>query len=243
MLRRLQKMLCATLIALMLVATFTPALAASVTAKVSSSSARVYKKASQSSGSLKLKKGTTVKVTAVSGSWAKVKKNGHTGYILKKNLDLASSAAKSKSSSKSGSKKSWKSKVVKMNWYSGGSEVLKKGWYATIYDIDTGITVRIKRMGGHNHADVEPASSADTVKLLKVAKGHFDWKSHAVILKAGGKYVACAINTMPHGDQTIRNNNYDGQFCLHMCGSKTHGSGKENSAHQAAIDRAYRWAH
>ena len=239
MLRCLQKMLCATLVALMLVTASVPALAASVTAKVSSSSARVYKRASQSSSSIGLKKGTKVKVTSLSGKWAKVKKNGHTGYILKKNLDLVSSGAKSKSSSS----KSWKSKVVKMNWYSGGGNVLKKGCYGTIYDIDTGVSLRIKRMGGHNHADVEPASSADTVKLLKVAKGSFDWKSHAVILKAGGKYVACAINTMPHGDQTIRTNNYDGQFCLHMCGSKTHGSGKVNSAHQAAIDRAYRWAH
>ena len=248
MLRRLQKMLCATLVALMLVTTFTPALAASVTAKVSSSSAKVYKKASKSSRSCRLKKGTTVKVTAVHGSWAKVKKNGHTGYMPKKYLNLTSSGAKSKSASKStkkssSRKKSWKSKVVKMNWYSGGSNVLKKGSYGTIYDIDTGVKLRIKRMGGHNHADVEPASSADTVKLLKVAKGHFDWKSHAVILKAGGKYVASAINTKPHGAQTIRSNNYDGQFCLHMTGSKTHGSSKENSAHQASIDRAYKWAH
>ena len=246
MLRRLQKMIFATLVALMLVTSFTPALAKSVTAKVSSSSAKVYRKASTSSRSMRLKKGTTVKVTAVHGSWAKVKKNGHTGYMPKKYLSVGSSKSKSSSKSsskKSSSRKSWKSKVVKMNWFNGGENVLKKGSYGTIYDIDTGIKLRIKRMGGHYHADVEPASAADTVKLLKVAKGSFSWKSHAVILKAGGKYVASAINTKPHGDQTIRSNNYDGQFCLHMVGSKTHASNKENSAHQASIDRAYRWAH
>ena len=78
MLRRLQKMLCAALIALLLISSATPALAKSVTAKVNSSSAKVYKKASRSSASAKLKKGTKVKVTAVSGSWAKVKLNGKT---------------------------------------------------------------------------------------------------------------------------------------------------------------------
>ena len=98
-------------------------------------------------------------------------------------------------------------------------------------------------MGGHNHADVEPATAADTAKLLKIAGGSFSWDSHAVILRAGGKYVACAINTMPHGDQTIAGNNYEGQFCLHMTGSTTHGTTTVNANHQAAINQAYNWAH
>jgi len=236
MLRRLQKMICLLAVALLLTSTMTPAMAKTVKAKVNSSSAKVYKKASRSSKSVKLEKGLTLKVTGVSGSWARVKLNGRTGYIPKKYLTATSSKTKKRS-------KSWKSKVVKMNWFKGGSNVLKKGHYGTIYDIDTGISLRIKRMGGHYHADVEPATAADTAKLKRVAGGHFSWRSEAVILKAGGKYVACGINTKPHGDQTIYNNHYDGQFCLHMSDSKTHASSKENSHHQSSIDRAYRWAH
>ena len=244
MLRRLQKMIFLLAVALLITSTITPAMAKSVKAKVSSSSAKVYQKASRSSKSVKLKKGVTLKVTKVSGSWAKVTMNGRTGYMPKKYLTVTSkgkSSSKSKKNSSSG--KSWKSKVVKMNWFRGGSNVLRKGHYGTIYDIDTGISLRIKRMGGHYHADVEPATSADTAKLLRVAGGHFSWDSEAVILKAGGKYVACGINTLPHGDQTIYNNHYDGQFCLHMSGSRTHASSKENDHHQSSIDRAYRWAH
>ena len=242
MLRRLQKMMCVLVVALLITSAATPALAKSVTAKVNSSSAKVYKKASRSSKSVKLKKGLVLKVTAVSGDWARVKLDGRTGYMPKKYLTVASSGSKS-SSSKSKKNGSWKSKVVKMNWFKGGSNVLKKDHYGTIYDIDTGISLRIKRMGGHYHADVEPATATDTAKLLRVAKGNFSWDSHAVILSAGGKYVACGINTKPHGDQTIRSNGYDGQFCLHMSGSWTHASSKENSHHQNAIDRVYRWAH
>ena len=240
MLRRLQKMICLLAVALLITSTLTPALAKSVTARVNSSSAKVYKKASRSSGSVKLKKGTTLKVTAVSGSWARVKLNGKTGYMPKKYLSVTTSRSSSNSKKSS---KSWKSKVVKMNWFKGGSNVLRKGHYGTIYDIDTGISLRIKRMGGHYHADVEPATAADTAKLKRIAGGDFSWRSEAVILKAGGKYVACGINTEPHGDQTIYNNHYDGQFCLHMSGSKTHASDRENENHQHSIDRAYRWAH
>ena len=316
MLRRIQKMICATLIALVVLSLLTPAMAQSVKAQVTSSSAKVYRTASTSADSAKMKKGTQVTVTAVKGSWAKVKVGGKTGYMPVKYLKAASAeSASTKASSrvaayvskdtyvyksastgsakkavatntrvyvvgkkgafsqvqnKSGSatgyiktsclskskvsaKKasgaaassdtSWKSKVVKKDWFADGKYVLKKGQYGYIYDIDTGVELKIKRMGGHYHADVEPATSADTAKLLRVAGGKFSWKSHAVILKAGGKYVACGINTEPHGSQTIQNNNYDGQFCLHMSGSWTHASSKENANHQNSIDRAYNWAH
>lgn len=137
---------------------------------------------------------------------------------------------------------SWADKVVKMDWFEGGSEVLAADEYGYIYDIDTGITVRIKREWGHNHADVEPATADDTRKLLEIAGGKFSWDSHAVILIANGQYIAAAINTMPHGKQTLKDNKYSGQFCLHTTNSITHGSKRVNKEHAAAIERAYNWA-
>ena len=303
MLHRIQKMISAVLVVALLAVVVCPAMALAANAKVNSSSARVYKSASTSSASVKMKKGTKLTVKAVRGSWAMVTKNGYTGYMpvqyldsttrykayISKNTYIYKSASTSStkagivknttvyvvgksgsfyrvqnstgsrtgyvksgclsrsksggSSSSSAKKSSAKSKVVKMDWFKGGSKVLKKGSYGYIYDIKTGIKVKIKRMGGHNHADVEPATAADTRKLLKIAGGKWSWDSHAVILMAGGKCVACAINTMPHGDQTITDNGYDGQFCLHMSGSLTHASGKLNKSHQKAINAAYNWAH
>lgn len=133
--------------------------------------------------------------------------------------------------------------VTAPDWFKSGSKVLKRNQYGYLYDIKTGLLMRIKRMGGLNHADVEPATMADTAKLLKIAGGAFSWNSHSCILIAGGKYVACAINTMPHGRQTIKDNGFDGQFCLHMVNSLTHGSTTVNKTHQAAIKAAYKWAH
>ena len=212
----------------------------------------VYKRASTSASKKALSVNTKLTVVGTSGSFYKVKKGSTTGYVLKSCVsqnkvstatDTTETTVETTESSDTATSTSWKSQVVTMNWFNGGSSVLKTGGYGYIYDIATGITLRIKRMGGHNHADVEPATAADTSKLLKVAGGTFSWNSHAVILHAGGKYVACAINTMPHGDQTIKNNNYNGQFCLHMTGSLTHGTESVNSTHQAAIKKAYDWAH
>ena len=182
-------------------------------------------------------------MVGVSGDYLRVQNSSgsKTGYVPSSDVSRSKSSLVKKSVS--GSSSSWKSKVVKLNWYDGGSSVLDTGDYGYIYDIDSGVTVKIKRMGGHSHADCEPATAADTAKLKKIAGGSFSWDCIPVILHAGGKYVACSINTMPHGDQTISDNGYDGQFCLHMVGSKTHGSDSVNESHQSAINKAYNWAH
>ena len=213
------------------------------TAVYTSKSTHVYKSASSSSDKVSVEANTKLYVVGVSGDYLRVQNSSgsKTGYVPSSDVSRSKSSLVKKSAS--GSSSSWKSKVVKLNWYDGGSSVLDTGDYGYIYDIDSGVTVKIKRMGGHSHADCEPATAADTAKLKKIAGGSFSWDCIPVILHAGGKYVACSINTMPHGDQTISGNGYDGQFCLHMVGSKTHGSDKVNPNHQACIDKAYKWAH
>ena len=222
----------------------------------------VYKKPSTSSKKVAIARNTKVYVIGQSGKFYKVQntKRTATGYVFKtcvsKNKVTEPAAPEDETGDDDDSGDvpetdpgtdtgtlSWKSKVVKLEWFKTGKNVMKRGAYGYLYDITTGIKLRIKRMGGTNHADVEPATSSDTAKLKKVAGGKFSWVCHPVILMAGGKYVACSINTMPHGDQTIYDNNYDGQFCLHMVGSLTHGTKKINENHQACIEKAYKWAH
>ena len=305
--RTMRKWISAILAALLLIAMAPAALAESYTAYFNAST-KIYKKASSSSASMSVKKGTTCGITGISSKWAKVKRGSTTAYVPVKYLTMTDrikayancdTKVYKKASSSSASVKvsantavyivgcsgdywkvetqsggttayikmsqvswskvktsepeeettpdttptSWKDQVVKMDWFNGGSEVLDRGDYATIYHCATGTTIRIKRMGGTNHADIEPATAEDTEKLLKISGGQFDWDSEPVILYSEGKYVACAINTMPHGDQTITDNNYDGQCCLHMVNSRTHGSDTVNEQHQKAIDAAYNWAH
>ena len=227
---RFNRVISLVLIVLLLAAHVSPAFAYSVKAKVTSSSANLYHKASSSSTHVDVSKGATVTVSAVKDGWAKVKYKGVTGYMRTAVLSKNSGA----------SKKSWKSRVTALKWYESGDGAFDKGEYATLYDVSTGTSIRIKRMGGHNHADVEPATKRDAAKLHKFG---YSWDARAGILKVDGKYIACAFNTKPHGDETIYNNGYDGQFCLHMLGSKTHGTGNINDDMQKAISRAYAWAH
>lgn len=185
---------------------------------------------------------TEVYVIGISGSYFRVqnKQGNLTGYMPQSCVGTQKVAIKNNTQKVD---MSWKAKVTMPDWYDGGCDVLEKGEYGYLYDIATGISLKVYRMGGSSHADLEPATAADTEKLRKIAGGSFSWDSHAVILGANGKFVACAINTMPHGNQTISDNNYDGQFCLHMIDSKTHGSNSVNEEHQKAIQMAYMWAH
>ena len=220
----------------------------------------VYKKASTSSAKVRITRNTKVYVLGTSGKFYKVQnpKNSAKGYVLKSCVSKTKTSDPAQPSDdpedpvdpvdpeepdNTDDPMAWKSKVVKLDWYKKGKNVLKRGEYGYLYDIKKGIKLRIKRMGGTNHADVEPATASDTAKLKKLAGGKFSWVCHPVILQANGQYVACSINTMPHGDQTIRNNNYNGQFCLHMVNSRTHGSDKVNQEHQKCIRQAYNWAH
>ena len=127
-----------------------------------------------------------------------------------------------------------------MKWFSGGSGVLKRKHTGYIYDIKTGYVIKVYRQGGCNHADIEPVTAEDAKKLKKLGNS---WKHRPVILYAGGKYVAASINTKIHGTETITSNNYDGQICLHMLGSRTHGGDQVREDHQSAIQKAYNWAH
>jgi len=139
---------------------------------------------------------------------------------------------------KSGSVK--KKTVVEMDWFDSNvsSLVYKRGGTATIIDCGTGISIDIRRVGGSSHMDVEPLTAEDTEKLLKIYGGRWSWDRRAVVLVAGGKYIAASINGMPHGDQNNKNNNFEGHFCLHTTNSRTHSSDKVDSAHQRCVKKA-----
>ena len=41
-----------------------------------------------------------------------------------------------------------------------------------------------------------------------------------------------------NGTQTIKDNNFDGHFCIHFYGSKTHGTKKVDEMHQNCVAEA-----
>jgi peptidoglycan hydrolase-like protein with peptidoglycan-binding domain len=168
------------------------------------------------------------------------KNNGLTddGVVGKKTLEkLNSSKAKKASASSGNDKKSDELKTEKLDWFNGGSKVIPKGATFKVKDIKTGKVFTVKRWSGYNHIDAEPLTSSDT-KTMKAIYGHWSWKRRAVLVKYNGHVYAASMNGMPHGTSTISDNKFDGHFCIHFTGSKTHGTGKVDKTHQECVKEA-----
>lgn len=153
--------------------------------------------------------------------------------------------------------------VEMVDWYTGGiQKVWAKGATAIITDVYTGISYRARRWSGAYHADVEPLTAADTAAICKIygtstAQEISDrdqelqsWRRRPTWVTIGGRTFAASVYGIPHnypdGD-TIPDNNYAGQFCVHFVNSRTH-TGNEvdydrpvngNFGHQSAIKYAY----
>jgi len=109
---------------------------------------------------------------------------------------------------------------------------------ATIIDVATGLSFEVKRRGGHNHADIEPLTSADSAILKRIYGGAWSWTRRAVIVVTGGRRIAGSINGQPHGGQAITGNNFNGHICLHFQGSRTHASNALDTDHQRMVQAA-----
>ncbi|MEG6615747.1 hypothetical protein V6C27_04805 [Peptococcaceae bacterium 1198_IL3148] len=110
---------------------------------------------------------------------------------------------------------------------------------ATIEDLDTGLRFEVQRRAGNYHADVQPLTANDTAVLKEIYDGNWSWKRRAVIVEVGNTRLAASMAGMPHGAGAIRNNNFNGHFCVHFKDSTTHQTPKQpNLAHQIMVWKA-----
>ena len=129
-----------------------------------------------------------------------------------------------------------------LKWFSGGSNKIPKGATFKVKDIKTGKIFTARRWSGYNHLDAEPLTKSDT-NTMKSIYGSWSWRRRAILVKYNGHVYAASMNGMPHGTSTISNNGFDGHFCIHFTGSKTHGTNKVDSEHQNCVKTAlnYSW--
>jgi len=152
-----------------------------------------------------------------------------------------------------------------MPWFTEVSKLFKIGKTATVYDIKSGLSFKVKRTYGTNHADCEPLTANDTKIMKKIYGGSWSWNRRAVIVTVGDKKIAASINGMPHAGKekaarnsyissrsggygrgtnldAVKGNGMDGHFCIHFYGSKTHGTNRTDAGHQKLIKQAAEWA-
>lgn len=152
----------------------------------------------------------------------------------------------------------------KLPW-STASKIFAIGTTATVYDIATGLSFRVKRTYGHNHADTETLTAKDTATMKKIFGGSWSWDRRAVIITVGGQKIAASIAGMPHAGSekyaankyvssrsggfgrgenldAVKGNNMSGHFDVHFYGSKTHETNRSDPQHQAMVKKAAEWA-
>ncbi|MGE5605400.1 MAG: peptidoglycan-binding protein [Bacteroidota bacterium] len=121
------------------------------------------------------------------------------------------------------------------------NQLWKKEEVAKILDLETGKSFQAKRLYGYYHADVEPLTKEDTEIMKEIYGGKWSWDRRAVVVQLKNFYIAASINGMPHGGQSIYDNDFDGQFCVHFLGSRVHQTGRVDQAHHDMIERANRF--
>jgi peptidoglycan hydrolase-like protein with peptidoglycan-binding domain len=152
-----------------------------------------------------------------------------------------------------------------MSWFDGVDKLFEIGKTATVYDIDSGLSFKVKRTYGYNHADCETLTAEDTKVMKKIYGGSWSWNRRAIIVTVGGTRIAASMAGMPHAGNdryaansyinsrsggygrganldAVKGNGMNGVFDIHFKGSKTHGSNRVNEAHQKMVNKAAEWA-
>ncbi len=111
------------------------------------------------------------------------------------------------------------------------------GNHAVIKDLATGKRFSVKRMGGSNHADCEPLTSADT-QIMKDIFGAWGWKYRPVLVEVDGRVLAGSMAGMPHDIDTIVGNDFNGHFDVHFLNSRQHNTNEVTPEHQTNVRTA-----
>ena len=104
-----------------------------------------------------------------------------------------------------------------------------------IFDLQTKKVIKVLRVGGQNHMDVQPIDKQNAENLFSL--NGWTWQRRPVIVKlTENAYVPASLATYPHGYNKL--NTTTGHFCLHFLGSKTDGTCKEDFYHQKSVKKA-----
>jgi len=121
------------------------------------------------------------------------------------------------------------------DWFKEVLPNFSRGEQVMVIDVYTGISYKMQRVGGSLHADVEPVTKEDCANVLKSYGGTWSWDRRPVVVYLEGEWLAGSINGMPHGYETVPNNNMDGQICIHFYNSRTHIRNLADANHQRCV--------
>ncbi|MBA1334621.1 MAG: hypothetical protein HPY66_2525 [Firmicutes bacterium] len=147
-----------------------------------------------------------------------------------------------------------------LDWFDEVQYIFKDGTVAVVTDIDTGLSFKVMKTFGHEHADSETLTAEDTA-ILKKIWGGWSWERRAIIVSIGDKHIAASATAMPHAGndkypalQTIssrsggygrgtnldkiKGNDMDGVICIHFKNSRLHKNNAIDPDHQKMVKKA-----
>ncbi len=117
------------------------------------------------------------------------------------------------------------------------NNIMPKYTIFTIIDVETGLTFKVQRRAGSQHADVQPLTQKDTKIMKKIYNGKWSWNRRAILVLVEDQLLAASMHGMPHGAGALKNG-FPGHFCVHFWESTTHKRDKMDPAHQLMILKA-----
>ena len=132
-------------------------------------------------------------------------------------------------------------KVVYEYWYSTVRNACRKYPYCTLFDPESGISWQVHMFSYGKHAEIEPLTPNDTVKMNQVC-GEEVWTPKPVwVIFADGTIRIATTHSVPHGVQHITDNDFPGHSCLHFprTTAQVTAIGPYATKHQNAVDKAW----
>ncbi|MBR1607205.1 MAG: SH3 domain-containing protein, partial [Clostridia bacterium] len=106
--------------------------------------------------------------------------------------------------------------VELLHWNNDVKAALSGQKSVTAYDPNTGLSWKLNILSRGRHLDVEPATLEDTM-IQKKSFVTTSWDVHPVyILLPDGRWSLATMHDYPHGANTIMNNGFGGQNCVHF---------------------------
>lgn len=125
------------------------------------------------------------------------------------------------------------------NWYTEIRARIRKYPNITVYDYKTGASWQLKVFSTGSHADAQPATAADTEKMMQAFGGETTWTPRAVwILMSDGRNYMATLHNTPHGTYSNRGTNFRGHMCIHFprTMAQVQAIGPYATSHQEAVE-------
>jgi peptidoglycan hydrolase-like protein with peptidoglycan-binding domain len=104
-----------------------------------------------------------------------------------------------------------------LHWFNDVKPALKGKSSIYVYDPASGYSFTLHLYSLGRHADVEPLTSQDTANMIAAFGGKITWNPKFVYVRLpNGVWTVATMHDVAHGGQSIKDNDFDGQNCVHF---------------------------